>query len=72
MTKGEVGDLSDSELATISANRVGFYASILTSVLTIVTFGLAMTAIPISGANCREGCPFPFYVWPRYLAAAAA
>jgi hypothetical protein len=28
----------------------------LTVLLTIITFGFAITAIPISGANCREGC----------------
>ncbi len=36
--------------------RVGFYSAIATAVLTIVTFAFALTAIPISGANCREGC----------------
>jgi hypothetical protein len=37
-------------------NLVGLYSSILITVITIVTFALAMTAIPISGANCPEGC----------------
>ncbi len=36
--------------------RVGFYAALLTCIMTIVTFGLAITAIPISGANCLENC----------------
>lgn len=37
-------------------NLVGFYAAVVTTVATIVTFGLAMTAIPISGANCPGDC----------------
>ena len=37
-------------------NQVGFYSAVITVALTIVTFGFAMTAIPISGANCPENC----------------
>ena len=48
--------LSDAELAPTSANRVGLYASITVAILTLVTFGFAIVAIPISGANCLEGC----------------
>jgi len=39
-----------------NSNRVGFYSAILTAVITIITFALAMTAIPISGANCPGDC----------------
>jgi hypothetical protein len=39
-----------------ASNQVGFYASILTVIVTIVTFGFAINAVPISGANCLEGC----------------
>jgi hypothetical protein len=43
--------------STVSnSNRVGFYSAILTAVITIITFALAMTAIPISGANCPGDC----------------
>ncbi len=35
---------------------VSFYASLLMIVITVITFGFALTAIPISGANCRENC----------------
>lgn len=45
-----------AELPGRAANQVGLYSSVLTALLTIVTFGFAITAIPISGANCREGC----------------
>ena len=36
--------------------RVGLYSAILTSVTTVVTFGLAITAVPNSGAGCLEDC----------------
>ncbi|MBN1202801.1 MAG: hypothetical protein JXJ20_13195 [Anaerolineae bacterium] len=45
---------ASADLAT--SNRVGFYAGIATSIITIITFGLAMFAIPISGANCPSDC----------------
>lgn len=41
---------------TRTASRFGFYAAILTSVITLVTFGFALVAIPISGANCPGDC----------------
>lgn len=44
----------DSERAASIA--VGFYAAILTAVVTFVAFALALTAIPISGANCPGDC----------------
>ena len=37
-------------------NRVGFYSAFMTVVLTLVTFGFAMIAIPIAGANCPGNC----------------
>jgi len=36
--------------------RVGFYAAALTSVTTLVSFGLALAAIPSSGAFCPAAC----------------
>jgi hypothetical protein len=47
---------SATEVSPTNANRVGFYAAILTTVVTVITFSLAMTAIPISGANCPGDC----------------
>jgi hypothetical protein len=32
------------------------YSAILTAVMTLVTFGLAITAVPNAGAGCRENC----------------
>jgi hypothetical protein len=48
----EVG--TDSLTAT--SNRVGSYSAILTALTTLVTFSLAIIAIPNSGAGCRENC----------------
>lgn len=36
--------------------RFGNHAAILTTVITILTFGFAITAVPISGAYCLENC----------------
>jgi hypothetical protein len=49
------------ETTRTSALQVGQYAAIVLSILTAVTFSLAILAIPISGANCRVGChPYPY------------
>jgi hypothetical protein len=47
---------STTELSTSTSNRFGYYSAILTTVITVVTFGFAIIAIPISGANCPENC----------------
>jgi hypothetical protein len=44
------------ESSMSASNRVGLYLAILTAVMTAVTFGLAITAIPNSGAGCRVDC----------------
>jgi len=46
----------DSGSLSSNSNRFGFYSAIATAVITIVTFGFAMIAIPISGANCPGNC----------------
>lgn len=35
---------------------IGFYSSIVLTVITLITFGFAIVAVPVSGANCLEGC----------------
>ena len=61
-----------------ASNRVGFYSAIFMAVITVLTFGFAISAIPISGAYCLEGCiEYPYldtiarfpkdYLW-MYLA----
>lgn len=42
--------------STSVPGRFGFYSAILTAAVTVVTFGFAMIAIPISGANCPADC----------------
>lgn len=42
--------------------KIGYYSSFLLSILTIITFGFAMTAIPPAGPYCPNNCmeyPFP-------------
>ena len=40
----------------ISSERVGLYSSVTLAILTIITLGFAMTAVPISGAFCPADC----------------
>jgi len=43
------------------SSKVGLYASIALTILTILTFGFAMMAIPPSGPNCPGNCmEYPF------------
>jgi len=48
--------LQTKQLLQKTTSRVGLVSAILTALLTVITFGFAITAIPISGANCLEGC----------------
>lgn len=56
MTEKKAGYGKSSELPPTTSDLVGFYSAILTTIITIVTLGFAMTAIPISGANCPGDC----------------
>ena len=49
-------EMTDANLLSRTSDQVGFYSAILLAIITIITFGFALTAIPISGANCPEGC----------------
>src|SRR5215212_8451438 len=60
--------------STTPPYHVGLYSAILTVLITILTFSLAITAIPNSGAGCTEDCvEYPYldtlsefprdYVW---------
>jgi hypothetical protein len=51
-----VDPVAGTEPSTADAVRVGLYSSILTAVMTVVTFGLAITAVPNAGAGCQENC----------------
>ncbi len=44
-----------------NTNRMGFYAAIITAVLTTLTFGIAIGTPPISGTFCQGNClEYPF------------
>jgi len=55
MTSGD-DPVAGNEALSSTSNRVGLYSAILTVVMTVVTFGLAIIAIPNSGAGCRVDC----------------
>jgi hypothetical protein len=40
----------------LSAFRLGYYVSIFLSILTLITFAIAFTTLPITGPFCKEGC----------------
>jgi hypothetical protein len=41
---------------TNPTNKLGYYSSLFLAIIALVTFVLAMTAVPISGALCPENC----------------
>ncbi len=44
-----------------NAIRIGYYASFLLTIITLITFGFAMTAIPPAGPYCTGNCmEYPF------------
>ena len=44
-----------------NTNRLGFYAAIITAVLTTLTFGIAICTPPVSGTFCQGNClEYPF------------
>jgi hypothetical protein len=49
-------DANGSSPHLSSSSRFGYYSAILTTVITLVTFGFAMAALPNSGANCIADC----------------
>ena len=49
-------ELKPARSSAEPVSPVGFYSAVMTVVATVITFGLAMTAIPISGANCPGNC----------------
>lgn len=49
-------NFSENESEQTISSTVGFYTALFTVIVTVITFGFAITAIPISGANCGELC----------------
>lgn len=42
--------------SAINSSRFGFYSALSTTIITLVTFAFAITALPNSGANCVADC----------------
>jgi hypothetical protein len=54
MQKGE-------KMETKDIASVGFYAAVLTTLLTVISFGIAIMTPPLSGPYCTGGCfGYPF------------
>ena len=47
---------TDFKSSTYNSNRIGFYSAVSITVITIITFSIAMTAVPVSGAFCPGNC----------------
>lgn len=43
-------------MKNIDANRFGYYVSVFTALLTVVTFGIAVCTPPLSGPFCKGDC----------------
>lgn len=56
MTAEKLNIQGMTELEIRKISQVGFWSAMSTAVITIFTFSLAIMAVPISGANCIEGC----------------
>ena len=41
---------------TNNVNQLGFYTAILTTIVTVVTFGIAFLTPPLSGPGCQAWC----------------
>lgn len=73
-----VNRFADADITQRTSLRMGVYSSILIALLTLVTFGAAITALPNSGAGCQENCfeypyldtlaEYPQDYWWMYLA----
>ena len=49
--------------SALSANRVGFFAAVLTALLAPLTFVYAFAATPITGVFCQQDCvEYPYLV----------
>ena len=41
---------------TSNTAKFGFYISVITTILTVITFGIAISTPPLSGPLCKAGC----------------
>lgn len=54
--KNQVTTFRTADSVTYNANLLGFYAAIITTVVTAVTFGIAIFTPPLSGPFCVGSC----------------
>jgi hypothetical protein len=51
-----------AQAASTAARRLGFWTALLTSAVTALAFGLAVTTLPVSGPFCTGGCvTYPYH-----------
>lgn len=43
-------------METKTISKMGFYSAVLTTLLTLITFGIAYNTPPLSGPYCTDGC----------------
>jgi len=43
-------------MESVNVNKVGFYSAVITTILAIITFGIAIATPPLSGPFCTGGC----------------
>ncbi len=49
-------------MKNVSINRFGYYVSVITAILTVVTFGIAVCTPPLSGPFCKGDCfQYPYH-----------
>jgi hypothetical protein len=56
MAAKKAKNVPGADLVSVTTSRIGFYSAITTAVMTLITFGFAINAVPISGPGCIEGC----------------
>jgi hypothetical protein len=61
-TRHNIKDIMETNNKSIITMRVGFYSSLSLAILTLITFGFAMIAVPPAGPYCPGDCmsyPYP-------------
>jgi hypothetical protein len=55
-------------MKNVNINRFGYYVSVITAILTIVSFGIAVCTPPLSGPFCQADCfRYPYhYILSRF------
>lgn len=68
LTMEPIAVASAADAARRTGARAGFWAAVLTAVVTVAAFGVAATTLPISGPFCQSGCvSYPFHDVAAYV-----